>query len=130
MAAIELLDLEQAALGWTPTEWQRELFPAEYRDDFLVLHDGVDTRRFARSPWHATGRGPRSIAGRVIPDETRVVSFVARSLDRLRGFDRFLASGRCRAAGAGRHPVSSSRAIRSSAAGWTSRSTTAITART
>ena len=33
MAAIELLDLEQAALGWTPTEWQRGLFPAEYRDD-------------------------------------------------------------------------------------------------
>ena len=91
MAAIDLLDLEQASLGWTPTHWQRDLFPAEYRDEFLVLHDGVDTRRFARSPWHATGTGPRSIAGRVIPDETRVVSFVARSLDRLRGFDRFLA---------------------------------------
>ena len=64
MAAIELLDLEQTALGWTPTEWQRGLFPAEYRGDFLVLHDGVDTRRFARSAWHAAGpaRG-RSPAG-------------------------------------------------------------------
>jgi glycosyltransferase involved in cell wall biosynthesis len=30
------------------------------------------------------------IAGRTISPETRVVSFVARSLDRLRGFDRFL----------------------------------------
>ena len=91
MAAIDLLDLEQTALGWTPTHWQRDLFPAEYRDEFLVLHDGVDTRRFARSPWHAAShraRG-RSPAGS-IPDETRVVSFVARSLDRLRGFDRFL----------------------------------------
>ena len=93
MAAIELLDLEQAAMAWTPTEWQRGLFPAEYRDDFLVLHDGVDTRRFARSPWHADGRAvrDRSPAGS-IPDSTRVVSFVARSLDRLRGFDRFLSS--------------------------------------
>ena len=61
MAAIDLLDLEQASLGWTPTHWQRDLFPAEYRDEFLVLHDGVDTRRFARSPWHAdrhAARGP------------------------------------------------------------------------
>ncbi|MGP0066762.1 MAG: glycosyltransferase [Isosphaeraceae bacterium] len=90
MSAIELLDLEQTDLGWTPTEWQRGLFPAEYRDALMVLHDGVDTRRFARSPWHARGTGARTIAGRVIPDSTRVVSFVARSLDRLRGLDRFL----------------------------------------
>jgi glycosyltransferase involved in cell wall biosynthesis len=90
MAAIDLLDLEQTSLGWTPTDWQRDLFPAEYRDEFLVLHDGVDTRRFGRSSWHAMGTGPRSIAGRVISNETRVVSFAARSLDRLRGFDRFL----------------------------------------
>jgi glycosyltransferase involved in cell wall biosynthesis len=89
MAAIDLLDLEQATLGWVPTDWQRSLFPAEYRDEFLVLHDGIDTRRLCRSSWHATGAGPRSIAGRAIPDETRVVTFVARSLDRLRGFDRF-----------------------------------------
>ena len=41
--AIELLDLEQCDLAWTPTHWQRHLFPAEYRDDFWVQHDGVDT---------------------------------------------------------------------------------------
>jgi glycosyltransferase involved in cell wall biosynthesis len=91
MAAIELLDLEQATLGWTPTEWQRGLYPAEYRDAFLVLHDGVDTRQFGRSAWHARRTGARSIAGRVIPEATRVVSFIARSIDRLRGFDRLLA---------------------------------------
>jgi glycosyltransferase involved in cell wall biosynthesis len=91
MAAIDLLDLEQAALGWISTQWQRDLFPAEYRDEFLVLHDGIDTRRLTRSHWHATGTGPRSIAGRVISADTKVVSFVARSLDRLRGFDRFFA---------------------------------------
>ena len=127
MAAIDLLDLEQASLGWTPTQWQRDLFPAEYRDEFLVLHDGVDTRRFAPSAWHATGAGPRSIAGRVIADETRVVSFVARSLDRLRGFDRFLTVAN---AAACRHePMScaSSWATRSSGAVWTSNFITVIT---
>jgi glycosyltransferase involved in cell wall biosynthesis len=90
MAAIDLLDLEQAALAWAPTSWQRSLFPAEYRDSFLVQHDGVDTRRFAPSPRRSDRSEARSIAGRVIPSSSRVVSFVARSLDRLRGLDRFL----------------------------------------
>jgi glycosyltransferase involved in cell wall biosynthesis len=89
-AAIDLLDLEQTTLGWTPTQWQRGLFPSEYRNELFVLHDGIDTDRFPCSAWHATAKGPRSIAGRIVSDEMRVVSFVARSLDRLRGFDRFL----------------------------------------
>ena len=74
MAAIDLLDLEQAALGWTPTEWQRDLYPAEYRDDIPGLHDGVDTPPFRILRLACHGRGPRSIAGRVIPDSTRVVT--------------------------------------------------------
>ena len=41
--AVELLDLEQCDLAWTPTHWQRHLFPAEYRDDLWVQHDGVAT---------------------------------------------------------------------------------------
>ncbi len=87
--AIELLDLEHANLAWTHSEWQRSLFPNEYQADFFVEPDGVDTRRFAVSSWHSTRTGPRTIAGRTIPDSTRVVSFVAQSLERLRGFDRF-----------------------------------------
>ncbi|MCI0455864.1 MAG: glycosyltransferase [Gemmataceae bacterium] len=83
--AATLLELENGVLPWVPTAWQRERFPAEYRDDFLVLFDGVDTRRLARAP-----PDRRVIAGRVVPPEMRVVSFVARSLDRLRGFDRFV----------------------------------------
>jgi glycosyltransferase involved in cell wall biosynthesis len=90
MAAIELLDLEHAALGWTATNWQRGLFPAEYRDGLLVLHDGIDAQRFTGPSLRAVSDGTRSIAGRTIPAGTRVVSFAARSLDRLRGFDRFL----------------------------------------
>jgi glycosyltransferase involved in cell wall biosynthesis len=83
--AIDLLDLENGVLPWAPTSWQRDLFPVEYRDDFLVLHDGVDAPAFAPR----AGR-PRSIAGRSVPEGARVVTFVARGLDRLRGFDRFL----------------------------------------
>ncbi len=88
--AMDLLDLENGVLPWTPTNWQRDLYPPEYRGDFLVLHDGVDVERFRRKP--AAGWSmPRTIAGRTLTPEARVVTFVARSLDRLRGFDRFLA---------------------------------------
>jgi glycosyltransferase involved in cell wall biosynthesis len=82
--AYDLLEMESAAGLWTHTAWQRDLFPSEYRDAFRVLHDGVDIPSARRT-------GPRAIAGRPIPDGVRVVSFIARCLDQLRGFDRFLA---------------------------------------
>ncbi len=83
--AMDLLDLENGVTRWTPTVWQRHLYPVEYHDDFDVLYDGVDTRRFV-----PRATGPRQVTGRSIPAGTRVVSFVARSLDRTRGFDRFV----------------------------------------
>lgn len=83
--AMALIELENGVKPWTGTQWQRDLFPAEYRDDFVVCHDGVDTRRFDR---HA--RTDRVVAGRRIPVDVRVVSFVASHLDQLRGFDRFM----------------------------------------
>jgi glycosyltransferase involved in cell wall biosynthesis len=82
--AMDLLDLENGAHPWAPTAWQRDLFPPEYRADFTVLFDGVDAPGFLRDP-----RRPRLIAGEPVPAEMRVVSFVSRRLDRLRGFDRF-----------------------------------------
>lgn len=87
--AIELVDLENGITPWTLTNWQRDLFPPEYHRDFVVQYDGIDTRRFHRSPG-GPPRGARTVAGRTLPPEVRVVSFVARSIDKLRGFDRFL----------------------------------------
>jgi glycosyltransferase involved in cell wall biosynthesis len=84
--AMDLLDLENGVHAWTHTAWQRDLFPPEYRDDFRVLHDGVEADQFRRRE-----DGPRVVAGRAIPEGARVVSFVARYMDQLRGFDRFVA---------------------------------------
>jgi glycosyltransferase involved in cell wall biosynthesis len=84
--AIDLLDLENGVVPWAPTAWQRDLYPPEYRADFLVQHDGVDAPP-GRRP---SGPAPRTLFGRTVPAETRVVTFVSRSLDRLRGFDRFV----------------------------------------
>jgi glycosyltransferase involved in cell wall biosynthesis len=84
--AMPLLELEAADLAWTATAWQRSLFPSEYQADLLVLHPGVDTHLFRPRP-----QRPRLLAGRAVPPGTRLVSFVAHGLDRLRGFDRFVA---------------------------------------
>lgn len=84
--AMDLLDLENGVRPWTATAWQRNLFPREYHNDFLVLHPGVPIRQLPRR-----GGRRRLLGGRSLPPETRVVSFVARKLDRLRGFDRFAA---------------------------------------
>ncbi len=81
--AYDLLELESVAAAWTHTAWQRDLFPPEYRDAFHVLHDGVDAATFAAPR-------PRVVAGRAVPDDVRVVTFVSRCLDQLRGFDRFM----------------------------------------
>jgi glycosyltransferase involved in cell wall biosynthesis len=83
--AMDLLDLENGVTPWAPTAWQRDLYPPEYRADFLVRHDGVDTDGPRRA-----GTGPHTLFGRTVPPEARVVTFVARGLDRLRGFDRFV----------------------------------------
>jgi glycosyltransferase involved in cell wall biosynthesis len=84
--AIELVELENGVSPWAPTEYQRSLFPAEYRDDFTVIHDGVETRNLP-----ARHRGRHALGGRTIPDGARVITFVARSLTHTRGFDRFVA---------------------------------------
>lgn len=84
-SAVELLDLEHCDLAWTATRWQRSLFPRAYRDDLAVVFDGVDTRRLG-----PPAARPRTVLGRSLPPETKLVTFVARSLDRIRGFDRFL----------------------------------------
>ncbi len=83
--AVELLDLENGVTPWTPTEYQRGLFPAAYRGDFVVLHDGVETRGLP-----ARGRGRLVIGGRTIPEDAPVVTYVAGSTGPRRGFDRFV----------------------------------------
>jgi glycosyltransferase involved in cell wall biosynthesis len=87
--AMDLLDLENGVRPWTFSHWQRNLFPPEYRNDFRVLHHGID------APDRPPRSGPRTrpcvVAGRSIPPDVQLVTYVSRRLDRLRGFDRFVA---------------------------------------
>jgi glycosyltransferase involved in cell wall biosynthesis len=83
--AMDLLDLENGVVPWTLSTWQRDLYPPEYRKDFVVISDGVDTTRFRRP-----AEKPRMLTGRSLPEGTKVVTYVSRRPERLRGFDRFL----------------------------------------
>lgn len=84
--AMDLLDLENAQACFTPSEWQRSTYPVEYHDTLQVLHEGVDLRTF-----RPRSDRPKILKGNPLAPGTKLVTFVARSLDRLRGLDRFVA---------------------------------------
>jgi glycosyltransferase involved in cell wall biosynthesis len=80
-----LLDLETCQRGYTPTHFQRDLFPDVYRPKIDVVFDGVETDLFRRL------KNPRRlVAGREIAPTTRVITYVSRGFESMRGFDLFM----------------------------------------
>ncbi|MBC7784617.1 MAG: glycosyltransferase [Burkholderiales bacterium] len=92
--AMILLDLQNCQIGYTPTQFQKSRFPREYDDKIRTIFDGVD-----REVYHGYGeslrppvsqRGPRTIAGQEIAADMRVVTYVSRGFESMRGFDIFM----------------------------------------
>src|SRR5205823_13984249 len=83
--AVALLDLENCDAGYSPTRWQRGLFPALFRDKVRVIFDGIDT-----SIWRPLSGVPRRVGDRVVSDDVRIVTYVSRGMESLRGFDIFM----------------------------------------
>ncbi len=83
--AMLLLDLVNCRSGYTPTHFQRNLFPAELRHKIAVIFDGIETEVFRRR-----SDVPRTVGGRTISPSTRVVTYVSRGLESMRGFDIFM----------------------------------------
>jgi len=96
--AMILLDLQNCDSGYCPTEYQRSLFPAEYAHKLRRVFDGVDRAIYhgfnetLRAP--VTERGSREVAGVRLPASTRVVTYVSRGFESMRGFDIFMKSAR------------------------------------
>lgn len=92
--AMILLDLQNCNAGYTPTLFQKSRFPREYYPKLRVIFDGVERQVYhghderLRPPLAA--RGVRHIAGVEIPADTRVVTYVARGFESMRGFDIFM----------------------------------------
>src|SRR5262249_51951654 len=82
--AATLLNLAAADRGYTPTQWQRQSFPERWRSKIDVQFDGIDTELYRPRAV------PRQIAGKPVSTETRIVTFAARGLESMRGFDLFV----------------------------------------
>jgi glycosyltransferase involved in cell wall biosynthesis len=78
------LDLQTCAAGYAPSAWQKSLFPHEYAQKIDVMHDGIDAELWRRRPVR------RRIGDEPIPDDMRIVTYVARGLEAMRGFDIFV----------------------------------------
>ena len=96
--AMILLDLQNCRLGYTPTDFQRSKFPIEYAPKLRTVFDGVD-----RGIYHGfdetlrpppSARGSRTIAGVEVAANTRVVTYVSRGFESMRGFDIFMRSAK------------------------------------
>ncbi len=83
--AMIMLDLENCAAGYTPTEFQRELFPAAYAPKLRVIHDGIDT-----SFWRPRDGRAECLTRLGLEQDALVVTYVSRGLETMRGFDVFM----------------------------------------
>ncbi len=92
--AMILLDLQNCDGGYTPTLFQKSRFPREYYPKLRVIFDGVDRQIYhsykdqLRPP--VASRQVRTIAGVEIGPTTRVVTYVSRGFESMRGFDIFM----------------------------------------
>lgn len=84
--AINLLGLDAADWGQTPTEWQRDQYPRRHWSRISVIHEGVDTDvvrpEASARVWLRGGLG-------LSPDD-EVVTYSARNLEPYRGFHTFM----------------------------------------
>jgi glycosyltransferase involved in cell wall biosynthesis len=81
-----LLDLHNCDRGYCPTRWQFEQFPAEYRGKLQVLFDGIDTDLWKPDPTASLLR----IGDKDVPAGTKIVTYVSRGFESMRGFDIFM----------------------------------------
>lgn len=83
-----LLALEAADRGVSPTYWQRDAHPSQFRSKIDVIFDGIDTTAIA----------PAADASFDLPDGRRltrgdrIVTYAARDLEPYRGFPSFMRS--------------------------------------
>jgi len=92
--AMLMLDLNNCQLGYCPTQFQLSRFPKEHRYKLRTIFDGLDRTLYhgrngkLRPP--VAERGPRTLLGRNLPAGTKIVTYVARGMESMRGFDLFM----------------------------------------
>ena len=83
--AIFLLDLQNCDRGYSPTHFQRDQLPQEYRAKVEAIFDGIDTNL-----WKPVENPKRTFAGWTLPEDKKIVTYVSRGMEAMRGFDIFM----------------------------------------
>lgn len=81
-----LLSLEAADAGISPTHWQRNLYPAVYRDKIHLIHEGINTDAASPDP----AAWVRLDSGLTLTRKDEVITYVSRNLEPYRGFHVFM----------------------------------------
>jgi len=80
--ASTVLALVEADIGLSPTVWQRSTYPTEFHRKIKVCHEGIDIQRLQPDD-SAEVLTP---SGRRLRKGQEIITFVARSLEPLRGY--------------------------------------------
>jgi len=83
--ANNLLNMEIAYAGISPTYWQKSTFPEPFRSKIQVIHDGIDTTTI--KPDHSV---QIEINGKKLKPEDEVITFVSRNMEPYRGYHIFM----------------------------------------
>ena len=96
--AMIMLDLDNCQLGYCPTEFQQTRFPREFQYKLRTVFDGIDRRIFHGRKEELrplpSARTARTIAGVRVEPHQRIVTYVSRGLESMRGFDIFMRSAK------------------------------------
>ena len=83
--ATQLVELEYCTKGYSPTPFQLSTYPTRYQDKLTALFDGIDTNQYC--PGEVTAD---SQLERTWPAGSKLVTYVSRGLESMRGFDIFM----------------------------------------
>ena len=83
-----LCDLQNCDLGYCPTQWQRSQFPKEYQYKLTTIFDGIDTKLWKSITPEEIG--PKQIGESRVPEGYKLITYVSRGFESMRGFDIFM----------------------------------------
>jgi len=81
--AVPFANIQTVDLGHSPTAWQRDRFPESFHDKIYVCHDGIRTDQLRPDPNASVTLGRLD---RPLTRDDEVVTYIARNLERARGF--------------------------------------------
>ena len=84
-----MIGLEAADYGQTPTQWQRSLYPDKFRTPITVAHEGIDTSNVQPDPQAWLRFESKQLT---LTRDDEVLTYVARNLEPYRGFYQFMRS--------------------------------------